>query len=115
MQKVGEHTSKLGVKREFYLDSDGKEVVKTLGRDITDDLDENHDERSEFRPHQKGGFRKVASVPIEVINQWLVEAGIEGYCDDESLDLIINHKLRDPENKKFLTTKENYRMKKYGA
>lgn len=115
MKKLGDHTSAIGVKREFYADAEGNLVEKIAAKDVSDVLDSNHEQAMEFRPHQDGGVRQVAEIPVELMLKWLTEEGIPGWCDHEAMDMLINKKLRDPQYQYLLTVPTSYRMMRYGT
>lgn len=112
MMKIGERVSSAGIHRVFYNDSDGQLVVKTIhdhdAYDPVFDANEEHKADLGFAPN----FRKVASIPQDVVDLWLNELGMdEHYLDDEARLAMINFKLDDPDNAKFRTVPNSYRIK----
>jgi hypothetical protein len=100
------------VKRVYYTDSDGRLCARVLmDTDKVDTLIEDNKQLShEYRPHQKTGVRKVASIPTEMILKWLIEEGVPGYLGSEGIDLVLNKKINDPEFKYFRTVPDNFRI-----
>lgn len=115
MQKLSDHTSAAGVKRIFYQDSEGRLVEKVAAEDVTELLDENHEQAMDFRPHKQGSLRQIAEIPTTLMLKWLTEEGVDDYCGHEAMDMLINKKLRDPQYQYLLTVPTSYRMMRYGT
>lgn len=106
-------TSSLGVNRIYYKNSDGLLVERLLDdtKVINDTITHNQDLSSEYRPHKRGrDMVQIASIPPSVFVGWLMDAGVPGYCDNESIDFIVKKKIKDPANKYLLTVPETYRI-----
>lgn len=116
LTELSRETSSLGLKRIYYTDDEGRlvERLMTMSEDVDPVMEQNQQEAAEFRPHQKGAFRKIASVPAEVWLSWMMEEGQDGYLDDEAREMVLSKKLADPQNKYFLTVPSTYRMMKHG-
>ena len=113
LQEIG-RSKTFACERIFYRDEEGRLVERILAQDCSDVLKSNREQAEAFRPHQDGGVRQVAEIPTALFLKWLMEEGVPGYCDSDALDMVVNKKLRDPENKYLLTVPETYRMMKYG-
>lgn len=101
--------------RTYYKDDQGR-LVECLHHDGETHqrvVDENAEDKANFRSHDGTNFRKVASIPVDLMLKWLMEEGVPSYMGAEALDLVINKKLRDPEVKRLLTVPDNYEMKRY--
>lgn len=116
MKELSRRTSSLGVERILWED-DGK-LIENIVHDHSKwdaTFEENREAASGYRPHQRGvNMRRVASIPPDVFLKWLIEEGVPGYCDQEAIDVVVNKKLRDPENKYLLTVPTTYRMMRNG-
>lgn len=101
MRYLGPGTGQL--KSDFYWDDDNDCLVQRTQGDVTDAIDKNKAQQNEWggRFGDKEIYHKVASIPNEIIHQWLVEEGFNPYQDMEHL---IKKKLNDP-NWKYLKTK----------
>lgn len=116
MKELARRTSSMGVERIFWED-DGKLIENIVH---THDnwqplIRENMEAASEYRPNQrKCDIRRVASIPPDIFVKWLIEEGVDGFCDAEAIDMVVNKKLADPENKYLLTVPTSYRMMRNG-
>lgn len=81
-----------GVETRYHKE-DGKLVVETQ-QDVEPYLEKNLRERNDGA-NAKGDFRKVASIPLVLINKWLHEDGINFYNRDHWPAVL--RKLRSPE------------------
>ena len=80
-----------------YLAS-GRDLVARSYQDVEDIIEENKLWQNE---HQRGDFRKVASIPLNIINTWLNEEWARGNVDlkmgGREFDLLVQRKLNDPD------------------
>lgn len=113
MQVIERKTSSLGVNRVIYLDDDGalKEHIVEEKHEAT--VDYAQQMAAEFRAHQGGEVREIASIPNALMLKWLDEEGVPGFCGHEAMDMLINKKLRDPQYSKLLTVPPSYRIQRY--
>lgn len=117
MQEIARKQSALGCKRIFYKNNEGQLVERLLelSEDVNPIIKANLAAQSEYSSTAKSkNFRVVAEIPPETFLNWLKEDGVPGFCDAEALDCVVNKKLRQPENKYFLTVPSTYRMMRYG-
>ena len=111
--EIERHTSSLGVKRVYYHDDEGHLVEKLIsgGSHHDDAMKLNAEKKNSYQPHKKGqDMVQIASIPNDLFLRWLMEDGVPGYCDNETMDYVVAKKLRDPENKYLLTVPDNYRF-----
>ena len=103
------------VKRHYEFNAEGLLVEKVLvdTEDMAQMVAENQAESHESRGG--GNFRRIASIPTEIVLKWLYEENIPGYMGQAAMDHIINKKLRDPDYNYLLTVPESYRSMRYGA
>lgn len=116
MREIKRDVSSMGCKRVYYEDN-GTLVERLIvdSDDVDGIVEGNLDAQSSYSKFNKSGqTRVVAEIPPEVFVGWLMEEGVPGFCDAEALDCVINKKLRDPDNKYFLTVPSTYRMMRHG-
>lgn len=102
--------------RSYYKDDEGR-LVSVLEHDPVLHravMRANAEAAAEFRPHQKGEMRRVASFTNDMLLKWLIEEGVPGICSEEAIDMVVNKKLKDPQYKYLFTVPESYRMMRYG-
>lgn len=117
MKELARRTSSMGVQRIFWADNDGRLIENIVHtHDEWDPIfTANQDAAHEYRPHQRGSdIRRVASIPPDIFVKWLMEEGVDGFCDAEAIDMVVNKKLADPDNKYLLTVPTSYRMMRNG-
>ena len=77
---------------------DGRDLVAHSYQDVEDIIEENKRWQTE---RQRGDFRKVASIPLNIINTWLNEEWARGNVDlkmgGREFDLLVQRKLNDPD------------------
>jgi hypothetical protein len=105
-----------GVLRILSYDDVDDVLVERIVHDdalYQDTFADNQEMAANYRPHQnaKTSNRKVASVPVDIINKWLHEEQLDGFLDPENVRMFLVKKLMNPENKKFRTVPDNYRIK----
>jgi hypothetical protein len=83
---------------ETRLSLDGRDLVAHSYQDVEDIIEENKRWQNE---RQRGDFRKVASIPLNIINAWLNEEWARGNTGlqfgNHEFDLLVQHKLNDPD------------------
>jgi hypothetical protein len=110
LHEVERHKSQLGVKRIYYHDDEGRLVERLISGG------EQHDVTMQVNAHKRDEFKQgqdvvqIASVPPDLFLKWLMDDGVPGYCDDETIDYVVAKKLRDPNYKYLLTVPESYRF-----
>ena len=113
LKEIDRGASSLGVKRIYYKDEEGRLVERVLHD--SDDHNPVIAHNEAVRDAQRGQFapkmRKVASIPNDILLKWLMEEGVDGFCDGEAIDMVIRKKLSDPDNAKFRTVGNNYNIK----
>lgn len=76
---------------------DGRDLVVRSYQDVEDIIENN--KKAHLDGKQNGDFRKIASIPNNVLNQWLQDAWASGNVDmklfDEQFNAIVAKKLRD--------------------
>jgi hypothetical protein len=76
---------------------DGRNLVVHSYQDVEDIIESN--KRAHLDGKQTGNFRKVADIPNNVLNQWLVEEWARGNVDmklfDEQFNALVKRKLND--------------------
>jgi len=103
-------------KRIFYQDEEGRLVERLLHNsdEYEPVIQENQQDASDFRAHNGGSIRRVASIPCDIFIKMLKEEGIKAFCSEEAMDMVVNKKLKDPQYKYLLTVPETYRTMRYG-
>jgi len=80
------------------LRMDGRDLVVHSFQDVEDIVEHNKWLQNE---PQRGDLRHVASIPLNIINQWLNEEWAHGNVDlrmsGHEFDAMIARKLRDPD------------------
>jgi hypothetical protein len=76
----------------------GRDLVVQSYQDVEDIIERNKALQAE---PQKGDFRHVASIPLNIINQWLQEEWDRGNVglrmSGPEFDALVAGKLRDPD------------------
>ena len=87
---------KTGVETRLILDPHGDVTVHSY-QDVEDIIEHNKALRNE--PQRSDWGRHVASIPLNVINQWLTEEWARGNVNarfgSKEFDALIQRKLRD--------------------
>jgi hypothetical protein len=83
---------------ETRLSFDGHDLVAHTYQDVEDIIEENKRWQNE---RQRGDFRKVASIPLNIINAWLNEEWARGNValtlGSREFDELVARKLADPD------------------
>lgn len=114
MKELEHRVSDLGVERTFYQDDEGRLIVKrTHDHSKYDEIFKRNEIAKtdvKFAPN----VRKIAEIPIDLYDHWVSEANTMGYYDPETISAIISFHLSNPDNKRFLSVPDNYRINKNG-
>jgi hypothetical protein len=76
----------------------GRDLIVHSHQDVEDIIERN---KRLAREPQKGDFRHVAAIPLNIINQWLNEEWARGNVglklSGPEFDALVARKLRDPD------------------
>lgn len=114
MREIEHRVSDLGIERKIFIDDNGAMTVQRVHNhdNYEQVFKENLESQSDAR--FAANVRKVAEIPVDIYDAWVSEINALGYHDNETVSAILNHKLSDPDNRKFLCVPSNYRIKKNG-
>jgi hypothetical protein len=79
------------------LKMDGRDLIVHSYQDVEDIIEQN--KREQTGEKQKGDFRKIATIPNNVLAQWLADEWARGNVDmklfDEQFNALVKRKLND--------------------
>jgi hypothetical protein len=84
---------------DTILRMDGHDLTVQTCQDVEDIIEEN--KRWQNAGKQTGDFRRIASIPLNIINQWLMEEWQKGNSSLQmggpQFDALVARKLADPD------------------
>lgn len=83
------------VQRKYYIDPSTGEITFRTYQDVEDILEHN---KELAKQKQRGDFRHIASIPAVILNQWIIEDGVNYLSlPSDEFGRLIKRKLRDPD------------------